>query len=225
MTIYGIFGLKTQKINYQLIKQALQRAPALFIDSANCTNPHLFTDFELIQLCNLEIIPAESLYRFKPTIQSLANTKHNIIFIATFNHLFDFDNKEENANVFEACWNHIAHIAKTKDVYMAIQENTIHHTLAQKYGVKPMGHTASSERIVTDSLLQELTDYSKALRADERLIYARMLKVPLKHFGSISNASSLHTWALLLLSIQLEQQKQLMRLEHELLDLRRVQNR
>ncbi len=220
MTLYGIFGRSARAVNYQLIKEALQLAPALFIDSANCTNPHLFTDFELIQLCNLEIIPAESLYRFKPTILSLQKTRHKIIFISTFNHLFDFDDKVENMNVFEACWGVIAQLAKMKDVYLAIQDDTIHCQLAKKHGVrryevKQMGHTASSQRIVTDSLLQELADYGKALRADEQLIYSQMLKEPLKHFGSISNASSLHTWALLLLSIQLEQEKKIHKLEHE----------
>lgn len=222
MTLFGLTGGCAKKVNTSLVRVALCLAPALFIDSANCANPHKYNEFELTQHAKLDIIPAESLYRFKPTIENLNNTKHKIIFIATFNHLFDFDNKEENHNVFVQCWELLAQLAKNKDIYLAIQKGTIHHQFALKHHITFMGHTAYSQRIVTDSLLKELADYGKALRADERYLYTQMLKEPLKHFGSISNASSLHTWALLLLSIILEQQKKLHSLENELLDTRRV---
>ncbi len=76
-----------------------------------------------------------------------------------------------------------------------------------------MGHTASSQRQVVDRLLRELHDYGRALRPEERVLYERLLEAPLLHFGATSNASSLHTWAFLLLSVMLEQEKRIAALE------------
>jgi hypothetical protein len=76
-----------------------------------------------------------------------------------------------------------------------------------------MGHTVWSQRIVLDTILHELQQYGRALRQDERIVYNNMLKLPLKHFGSISYANSFNAWAFLLLSIMLEQQKKMSEME------------
>ncbi|MFH1850585.1 MAG: hypothetical protein ABH879_10500 [archaeon] len=87
-----------------------------------------------------------------------------------------------------------------------------------------MGHTVWSQRIVLDIMLSELKAYGKSLRAEERIIYEKLLKDPLKHVGSISYASSIHVWAFLLLSILLEQEKKINSLvKHESLADGRIQ--
>lgn len=58
-------------------------------------------------------------------------------------------------------------------------------------------------------ILDELSGFARALRGEDRAIFEEMLKKPLKHFGSISYASSYHAWAFLLLAILLEQEKKL----------------
>jgi hypothetical protein len=72
-----------------------------------------------------------------------------------------------------------------------------------------MGHTVTSQRIVLDTLYAELRDYGKALRASERELYESMLKRAFTHYSSISYTDSYHVWALLLLSILLEQEKEI----------------
>ena len=72
-----------------------------------------------------------------------------------------------------------------------------------------MGHTVWSQRITLDMILGELSDYGKSLRQKDREVFEQLLKVPLKHVGSISYASSMHVWAFLLLSILLEQEKKI----------------
>lgn len=86
-----------------------------------------------------------------------------------------------------------------------------------------MGHTVWSQRITLDVILTELKDYGRALRQEDRAIFEDMLKQPLKHYGSISYAGSFHAWAFLLLSIILEQEKRIKRLEYEGMADRRVQ--
>ena len=76
-----------------------------------------------------------------------------------------------------------------------------------------MGHTVWSQRVTLDILISELRDYGKALRLDDREVFENLLKKPLCYVGSVSNASSMHTWAFLLLSILLEHEKRIIELE------------
>ena len=76
-----------------------------------------------------------------------------------------------------------------------------------------MGHTAWSQRIVIDRMIAELEEYGKALRPKDRDILNQILKLPLKHLGSISYASSLHAWAFLTISAMIEQEKRIKDLE------------
>lgn len=76
-----------------------------------------------------------------------------------------------------------------------------------------MGHTTASQRQQVDRLLSELKDYARALRPEERVLLERLLREPLKHVGAIANASSFHTWAFLLLSIMIEQERRIAELE------------
>ena len=70
-----------------------------------------------------------------------------------------------------------------------------------------MGHTVTSQRIVVDTILQELKDYGKSLRQEEQEAFASLLSKVKKHISSISFSCSYNTWALVLFSILLEQEK------------------
>ena len=70
-----------------------------------------------------------------------------------------------------------------------------------------MGHTVSSQRQLIINMVDELERYGRALRGKDREIFFEMIKDPLKHIGAISYTSSMHVWALLLLSIMVEHEK------------------
>jgi hypothetical protein len=74
-----------------------------------------------------------------------------------------------------------------------------------------MGHTVASQRQVVDTILSELRDYRKSLRHDELAAFDSALDKVKKHIGSISFACSYNTWALVLFSIILEQEKEMMK--------------
>ena len=76
-----------------------------------------------------------------------------------------------------------------------------------------MGHTVSSQRMRVDYVLHELKSFGQAMCKEDRRIYERMLKEPLKHVGAIAYASSLDVWAFVLLSLLLEQEKRIRSLE------------
>jgi hypothetical protein len=73
-----------------------------------------------------------------------------------------------------------------------------------------MGHTVSSQRIVVERIMSELMDFRKSLRKEDRPAFDRALDKVKLHIGSISYASSYQTWALVLFSIILEQEKEIM---------------
>ena len=121
--LYTIKG-NPKKTNNDLIMKALKVAPAIFVDAANCANIHLFpTD----KAHKLFVLPAESLYRYKPTLLKLPyyakklNAKQ--IFISTSEHLFDYDNPEENLQVKQQCEKIIKWIAKDNCVTWATQHH------------------------------------------------------------------------------------------------------
>ncbi|MBS3109790.1 hypothetical protein J4227_04650 [Candidatus Woesearchaeota archaeon] len=90
-----------------------------------------------------------------------------------------------------------------------------------------MGHTVWSQRMMVDIMLAELREFGKALKEEDRIIYEKILKKPLRHVGSIAYANSVHVWAFCLLSIILEQEKRIKEMEtiHESIPHGRVQER
>ena len=72
--------------------------------------------------------------------------------------------------------------------------------------------------------MHELKGYGAALPHDERVIYGRLLKLPMKKIGAISYANSMHAWALMLMTIIIEQEKKIEELNARMAD-RRVQKR
>lgn len=74
-----------------------------------------------------------------------------------------------------------------------------------------MGHTVASQRIVVDRILAELGQYRKSLRQEDQEACDRALNKIKIHISSISYASSYQTWALVLFSIILEHEKELMK--------------
>ena len=78
-----------------------------------------------------------------------------------------------------------------------------------------MGHTVKSQRQVVDRILKELNDYGRSLRKENKPYYDSLLAKVKKHFGNIGYACSYNTWALVLFSIMLEQEKEIERLKKQ----------
>lgn len=220
MTLFAVRG-DAREVNKYLLERAIDSAPAIFIDTANCANIHKIPFASDEQCGQLYVLAAESLYRYKPTLLRLSyyskiiNTKN--IFISAATHLFNYDDKEEDADIFAQCWAVINWLSTKYQVTIGVVPGTIHEDLAKKYNAK-MGHTITSQRIYSDSLINELKQFAKALREEDRTAYSGLLDRPLRYLGSISYVSSRQTWAFLLLAIVLEQEKRIRKLEHERLD-------
>jgi len=87
-----------------------------------------------------------------------------------------------------------------------------------------MGHTVSTQKKIVDIIISELKDYRNALSYDEKIIFDSIIGDVYSHIGSISNAGSIHTWAFFLLSIILEQKKEIIQIKNIVEQNERIHN-
>jgi hypothetical protein len=79
-----------------------------------------------------------------------------------------------------------------------------------------MGKTVESYRIALDTEIQSWSGFAKALRTDDREAFEQMADACRNHASAGSNATRPEVFEPMVMSILLEQQKKLMRLEKEL---------
>jgi len=79
-----------------------------------------------------------------------------------------------------------------------------------------MGKTVESYRIALDTEIQSWNGFAKALRTDDREAFEQMTDACRNHASAGSNATRPEVFEPMVMSILLEQQKKLMRLEKEL---------
>jgi len=79
-----------------------------------------------------------------------------------------------------------------------------------------MGKTVESYRLALDTEIQSWNGFVKALRTDDRDAFEQMTDACRNHASAGSNATRPEVFEPMVMSILLEQQKRLMRLEKEL---------
>jgi hypothetical protein len=79
-----------------------------------------------------------------------------------------------------------------------------------------MGKTVESYRIALDTEIQSWNGFAKALRSDDNEAFEQMTDACRNHASAGSNATRPEIFEPMVMSILLEQQKKLMRLEKEL---------
>lgn len=204
-----------QQANDAVTLLALDSGPALILDCANSADPHRYHGrVSAEQLRQAHVISLDLLYNFRESLkrvpQHLSALDTKLLAVTTQDHLFTYHDEDENTDIRAHTWQLLSRLGKRYDVHVAVKENSVHEAWAKKYADEtknPMGHTTSSQRQVAKQLVQELEQFIAALPADDQARMHQLLDEPLKHLGSITSASSLHTWAFLILCIILEREK------------------
>lgn len=214
MGLCAVIDEKT-KANDAVTLQAITQGPSLLVDCANSADPHRYhaqTSEE--ELRQVHVISADLLYDFREIIKQLpqhATTYETTrVAITTQDHLFTYHDEEENAHVQAHTWRLLARLAKSFDVRVAVTKGSVHEAYARLHAneiTHAMGHTTSSQRQVTKQLTKELRGFIQALPAEEQVRAKELLERPLQRLGAITSASSLHTWAFLLLCMILESER------------------
>ena len=83
-----------------------------------------------------------------------------------------------------------------------------------------MGKTVESYRLALDTEVQSWNGFVKALRTDDRDAFEQMTDACRNHASAGSNATRPEVFEPMVMSILLEQQKRLMRLEKELIAIK-----
>lgn len=83
-----------------------------------------------------------------------------------------------------------------------------------------MGKTVESYRLALDTEIQTWNGFVKALRTDDRDAFEQMTDACRNHASAGSNATRPEMFEPMVMSILLEQQKKLIRLEKELLAIK-----
>ena len=72
-----------------------------------------------------------------------------------------------------------------------------------------MGRTVPSFRMLLDSIIMELGDFRRALRRRDRQVFDRVMDMAREHASASTVAASIDSMDTIVLSILIEQQKQI----------------
>ena len=217
MGVVAVFG-ERRRVNHELMAYALIHTPCVVIDCANVCDTHkwfaLFPDADISQVFVYEM---ELLYKFRDALlaveQEAEQRAARTIVVTSMQHLFHYQNDNENKEVYCQAWEILVQLGTRFEVRVAVDKKTLFW--AKRFGVEvhAVGHVVSSQRQNLEQMISEMEGYAKALRKEEREVFVNLLRIPLRNVGPVSSANSLHAWSFLLLSIIAEQEKRLRELE------------
>ena len=78
-----------------------------------------------------------------------------------------------------------------------------------------MGRTVPSFRMLLDSIIMELGDFRRALRQRDRQVFDRIMDMAREHASASTVAAAIDPMDTIVLSILIEQQKQIDNLEED----------
>lgn len=223
--IAGTDGSMDEKV----IALALENSPSIIIDASNSANVHNFPLFGPEQFANVYVIEVEALYRLTTSLRKARAIANSIgtknIFVTTF-HLYNYGDEDEVKDIIIYAWELLSYLADEFNIVAAVEIGSIHEKLAKIHGAKEenMGHTLTSQRMIVDNIVSDLENFEKSLSNEDKEIYEKMLRQPLKHLGSITYTSSMNTWAIFLLCVMLEKEKEEIARKKEELQKREEEN-
>ena len=138
MGLIGIQGNSESAINRKLLLYASQHLPALIIDCANAANPHsLYPTVPFEHMNRMFVIELELLYKFRDVLLRIPGMAKKLrvqcIVITTSDHLFNYQDKEENQNIFRHSWELMQSIGEKHTIVVGIRKGSLHEPFAQKY--------------------------------------------------------------------------------------------
>ena len=126
MALVGVLG-SSRSVNTGLLCLAAEHAPSLFVDCADCANPHIiFPRIAPEQLERVFVMQVDLIYSFRDAIKGLAMTANNMgarrIVISTFGRLFHYGDEAENNDILEHAWELLKDTSRTHDIIIGIHD-------------------------------------------------------------------------------------------------------
>ncbi len=123
--------MRGPEINRKLLLHAVEHAPTLFVDCANCANPHsLFPLIPFEHFRKVYVLEVEMLYKFRDVIKQLppiaTSLNAHCIIISTFGGLFNYDNDEENNEIYLHAWELMRLLSLDYHVIVGVNNKNVH---------------------------------------------------------------------------------------------------
>lgn len=205
-----------RSVSRTVVREALGTG-GLVLDCANACDPYAYADvdpeaFERVFVRGFDMLTSlnDALSEAPMHLERLGTKR---LYVTSTRRLYTYRNDDEDASVRARAWTLMRTLSKRYAVIVAVERGTVDETFAYQHAEtnqeEKMGHTVSSQRRVVEDLNATLKRYRRALRKEDQAVFDRLTNLPYQHVSSMSYASSIHTWALYLLSILIEQEKSL----------------
>jgi hypothetical protein len=197
-----------------VVREAL-REPSIIIDCANACDPYAYPDVEPEAFERTYVIGFDMLTSLTYALTSLAEHLKTLelsrAYITSTRRLNTYHDKNENASIRAQAWRIMHRLSRRFEITIAVESKSTDEAFAHLYAHKitTMGHTVSSQRRVIEELNRTLQEYRRGLRAEDKKRFDELTSIPFTATASLTSASSIHTWALYLLTIILEHEKEL----------------
>jgi hypothetical protein len=127
-----------QKVNQTLFYHAAKHLPAIVIDCANFADPHRFYPaIDLKQMQQIYVFELELLHRFRDVLRHVPfyakRLKAQCIIVTTSDHLINYQDEEENKNIYLHAWQLLRKISSDYHVVAGVLRGSDQVGLARKY--------------------------------------------------------------------------------------------
>jgi len=132
----ALVGLRGKEANKELLHFALEHTPSLVVDCANVANPHAFSAYIPVErFMDVFIMEVDLIYTFRDTVKRLRGLVdelgvHHIV-ITSFNHLFHYDDEEENKNILEHTWEMLSELGEHYEIHVGVHKS--YEDMAKRY--------------------------------------------------------------------------------------------
>ena len=206
-----------RSVNAIVVRDAL-REPSIIIDCANACDPYAYPDIDPAAFDRTYVIGFDMLTSLNDALTSLPEHLERLglrrAHVTSTRKLYTYHDENENTGIRAQAWRIMRRLARRYEITIAVETASTDETLAHLYAhtTQTMGHTVSSQRRVIDEMNRTLRDYRRGLRAEDKKRFDELTSIPFTATASLTTASSIHTWAIYLLTIILEHEKELERL-------------
>lgn len=196
-----------------VVREAL-REPSIIIDCANVCDPYAYPDVDPASFDTTFVIGFDMLASLTDTLTSLPEHFEHLgigrAYITSTHRLYTYHDENENTSIRAQAWRIMRRLSRRYEITIAVENKSTDEALAHLHAETiTMGHTVSSQRRVIEELNRTLKDYRRGLRAEDKKRFDEITNIPFTATASLTSASSIHTWALYLLTIILEHEKEL----------------